>query len=39
MTYLGLQEIWWEEKLALISFLCFVEYNVPLSGRTIRKKR
>jgi hypothetical protein len=39
MTYLDLQEIWWEEKLVLISFLCFVEYNVPLSGRTIREKR
>jgi len=38
-TYVALQEIWYEEQLALIYFLCFVGYNAPLSGRTIREKR
>jgi len=39
MTYLGLKEFWWEEQLALISFLCFVGYSAPFSGRAIREKR
>jgi hypothetical protein len=39
MTYLGLQEIWWEEQLALISILCFVGYSAPFSERAIREKR
>jgi hypothetical protein len=38
MTYLGLQEIWWEEQLALISFLLFYCIQCSLNWKDDKRK-